>query len=138
MNDMTGEGAWKRLGELLMQRRLHLGQRNRAQFARDNGISDRLLSDIENGKRTNYDRATLVLIEGMYGWAGGSVAAVLAGRRPTTVTPAEVLQPTGDNSDALLLERPIGVSDEAWASLKDKMAADYRFWLGTQRPDDDA
>lgn len=86
---------WKRLAELLEQRRVALGYPKRQPFAKAHGLShDRTLSDLENARRTNYDSATLAQVEQIYRWVSGSIAAVLQGGAPV-VLPESV----GPNSD---------------------------------------
>jgi hypothetical protein len=41
-----------------------------------------VIFDIERAKRTNFREPVLAAIEAAYQWAPGSIAAVLAGRRP--------------------------------------------------------
>lgn len=84
MSDMDNQDAWERLGELLLERRLELGAPKRAPFAEENGFkNDRVLFDLEKGRRANYDSATLRHVERAYGWEAGSIRRVLAGGRPT-------------------------------------------------------
>lgn len=81
------DDAWKRLGELLVARRVDLGHPRRLTWARDVlGLSnDRIQSDLENGRRSNYDNATLAQVEQQYQWAPGSIRAVLGGGDPTPI-----------------------------------------------------
>lgn len=76
--------AWKRLGQLLVQRRTELGYPKRLPWVRDVlGLSnDRIQSDLENARRDNYDQATLYLVEQQYQWEPGSIEKVLAGGQP--------------------------------------------------------
>lgn len=76
--------AWIRLGRLLEQRRVMMDSRysNLALFAEERGINYRMAWDIEQGRRTNYRRATRLAIDVAYGWRPGSVDAVLEGRNP--------------------------------------------------------
>jgi len=76
--------AWKRLGALLVQRRIELAPRYRQRtvFAADVGIKWRLLHDIERAKRDSFTPETLAAVEVAYQWQPGSVARVLAGGNP--------------------------------------------------------
>lgn len=74
---------WQALGKASVARRIRLGYETREKFAQAAGISSRLLSDIENGKRTSYDPATLVKLEEALKWEAGSVDALLAGGAAT-------------------------------------------------------
>jgi hypothetical protein len=95
--------TWKRLGQLLEQRRVELDPRyrNLALFAEDRDLNYRLAWDIETGRRTNYRRPTLRAIEVAYGLEPGSVDTALAGgelkaapgaRETRRDDPAEALQ----------------------------------------------
>lgn len=72
---------WKRLGELLVRRRIELDPRysNRQLFASERGLNYRTVSDIERGRRDNYEDATVTSVEVAYGVAAGSVARALGG-----------------------------------------------------------
>lgn len=80
----ASKAAWRRLGQLLEQRRVELGTRyqNRALFATERGIDYRLSYDLESGARANYRRPTLAAVEVSYGWAAGSIQDVLSGGEP--------------------------------------------------------
>jgi hypothetical protein len=69
---------WKRLGELLVRQRIELDPRysNRQLFASERGLNYRTVSDIERGRRDNYEDATITAVEVAYHVAPGSVAAV--------------------------------------------------------------
>src|SRR5262249_54423906 len=81
--------AWQRLGDLLVQRRIQLNPRyrDRRRLASANGLSWRLLYDVERAKRTNFTTETLLAFEAAYRWAPGSVASVLAGGDPVPLPP---------------------------------------------------
>ena len=88
MPDTDDKAARQRLGRLLMQARVAQGlkDRNRALFARETGINERLLQDIETGYRGGYSYTTKLAIESAYNWAPGSIDAVMAGGLPTPAT----------------------------------------------------
>ena len=73
--------AWKRLGELLEQRRVQMNPQyaNLSRFAADREINYRLAWDVEHGERTNYRRPTLRAIEVAYGLMPGAIDMALAG-----------------------------------------------------------
>lgn len=89
------KGARKHLGDLLMQARVDLDVRykNRALFARERGLNYRLVQDIENAARDNFDPPTKLAIERAYGWAYGSINAVLAGGLPSLAAPSSGYDP---------------------------------------------
>jgi hypothetical protein len=92
---------WRRLGETIMARRVHLGHHSRESFARNSHLSSRILTDLERANRTSYDLSTFARLEQALGWAPGSVTAVLAGGNPK---PVETLPPDPD-LDPRSLER---------------------------------
>jgi hypothetical protein len=76
------EKARERAGELLQRRRsdLGFGGRRRRAFARDRGVNDRLLTDIENPQPgRNYLISSIQDIARAYGVTYESLAAVLRG-----------------------------------------------------------
>lgn len=80
---MTAAGdpqTWKRLGELLAQRRVDLDVRyaNLTRFSADRGLDYRLAWDVEHGARDNYRRPTLAAIESAYQLEPRSIEAYLA------------------------------------------------------------
>lgn len=82
----TSPPEWRRLADLLVQRRIQLGYRQRKDFAEASGLRhDRLLFDLENAKRTNFEAGTLAKFEQLYQWAPGSISAVLNGADPTPI-----------------------------------------------------
>lgn len=87
MDNVYPLGAWRRLGELLEQRRAQLGYgfRQRGQFLRDRGgppPSLKTLGRIERGERAFYPASTVALLERLYGFEPGSFEAVLRGGDP--------------------------------------------------------
>ena len=85
-----GKAARKRLGDLLIRRRVELDPRfrNRAEFQRATGIDYRLIQDLETGamNRQKYAPSTIALFEHAYRWEPGSFMRVLAGGDPVTLT----------------------------------------------------
>ncbi len=73
---------WQRLADYVVDARTGLGLRTREALAEQVGVSSRVLSDIENARRTNYDRATIAALERALGWGTGSVTRILAGGDP--------------------------------------------------------
>lgn len=73
------------MGKLLEQRRHDLGYRHLKTFAEEKGFkSTRVLSDLENAKRTNFSRGTLLEVEDAYAWVRGSIDSILNSGDPTT------------------------------------------------------
>lgn len=77
---------WQELGEHLTRRRLALGFSKRSDFAKHLRLThDRTLSDVENGRRSNYSAATLSQLEGWYQLAVRAIPNFLEGG-PTLVS----------------------------------------------------
>lgn len=71
---------WHSLGEQLVRRRIELGYPKRTEFARHLRLThDRTLSDIENGRRSNYSAATIGQVENYYGLAIRAIPDFLEG-----------------------------------------------------------
>lgn len=84
---------WKRLGKYVVARRVKLGYKQRGDFATAVQFSYRLLSDIETGRRSNYDAATIARLEDALGWETGSVFSVAADGEPTLAGQATARTP---------------------------------------------
>lgn len=78
--------GWVRLGQRIRAERATRWRFQR-DFAQTTGLSTRVLSDLENGRRGRYLPETLGVVEERLGWAPGSCERVVAGMEPT---PAEV------------------------------------------------
>lgn len=83
---------WERLGQMLQSRRaeIHPKWARRSVFCRQRGLNYRLVFDVENAARTNFEPTTLRAFEVAYGLAEGSIDAALHGGQ---FTPVEI-QPT--------------------------------------------
>lgn len=73
---------WQRLGKYVLARRVKLGFKQRGDFAAALGISARVVSDIENGRRGNFDAVTIASLEDVLGWETGSAQGVAEGGEP--------------------------------------------------------
>lgn len=79
------------LAKAIVTRRLELGFETAKDLAEDAGVSSRLLSDIENGKRDTYSKRSCYLLEQALGWELGSIKNILAdGGEPIEVKPLTV------------------------------------------------
>jgi transcriptional regulator with XRE-family HTH domain len=74
---------WERLGSYVVARRVKLGFKQRGDFASAVGVSTRVISDIENGRRGNFDAVTIASLEEALGWETGSFASVAEGGEPS-------------------------------------------------------
>lgn len=93
---MHSQAAWKRLAELLKQRRGQI-ESNASRFAEKTGLHSRIIYDIEHAKRTNFRAPKLAEIEAAYQWQAGSIQRVLEGGDPT---------PLGDDAAVPAAPRP--------------------------------
>jgi transcriptional regulator with XRE-family HTH domain len=106
--------GWERLGAAVVARRVELGMLTREQLVEKSGMSRRLLSDIENGRRTSYDPATLARVEQALQWLPGTVDRILA----------EGDAQAGDVGDADPLLRELGamLADDSPLPADDRQA----------------
>lgn len=79
MSPSATPASWKRLGELLIRRRVELDPRyqNRSTFSTERGLDYRLAYDIEEARRTNFRKGTLAGIANAYAVTPDSLLAVL-------------------------------------------------------------
>jgi transcriptional regulator with XRE-family HTH domain len=75
--------GWERLGQRIVAERAKRWRFQR-DFAHATGLSTRVLSDLENGRRRRYHSETLAVIEERLGWAPGSCEQIVNGLEPTT------------------------------------------------------
>ncbi len=133
-----------------MRRRVELDPRytNRRTFTRDRGIDYRIASDMEAGRRGNYEAATLAAAELAYRLAPGSLATALAGGElefepvaaPASLRPVPDLPPSGTPAererDRLLAEYPDDEVLRVIAGQTGKkvsmVVAEMLDWRGTQ------
>jgi hypothetical protein len=98
---MASTPDWIKMGEKLVRRRIELDPRyvNRQLFATERGVSYRIATDIEKGRRANYEQGTIAAIEVAYSVTPGSIARALAGGElepqpaPAEAGPAAALAP---------------------------------------------
>lgn len=96
---VTEEQAWKRLGSLIIDRRVALGMKTSKSLAEAAGVTPRLIGDLENGRRSSYAAATKAAIEQALQWQAGTVESILAGGQPT-----EPASPNPLSSDPTVME----------------------------------
>ena len=77
-----GMPDWVRLGKYVVARRVELGFEQRVDFAAAAQITTRVISDLENGRRGNFDPVTVSKLEKTLGWETGSLQRVAAGGEP--------------------------------------------------------
>jgi hypothetical protein len=70
---------WEKLAVAVRDRRRELGFRTREAFAEATDLSPRVLGDIENARRDNYDTKTIQKLEAALQWARGRVLDLLRG-----------------------------------------------------------
>jgi hypothetical protein len=90
----TASPAWERLGEQLVRRRIEVDPRysNRQLFADERGVNYRSISDIERGRRDNYEDATIASLEVAYAVRPGSIRRAVDGGdlEPLQAAPARL------------------------------------------------
>jgi hypothetical protein len=126
MPAVADRAAWVRLGKMLEQRRVCLDPRysNLSLFAEERGINYRMAWDAEQAKRINYRRATRLAIDIAYGWAPGSVDAVLAGGEPAVAGAAR--EPDPELVAECRYEQRILASPEGTPELKKAIIRAHR------------
>jgi transcriptional regulator with XRE-family HTH domain len=80
----VAKGDWTSVGVAVRAARTARWRR-REDFARATGLSTRLISDLERGRRDNYSDETKALIENTLLWEPGSLDRVAAGGQPRQV-----------------------------------------------------
>lgn len=142
---------WKRLGGLLVRRRIELDPRysNRQLFAAERGLNYRTVSDIERGRRDNYENGTITALEVAYRVTPGSVGRALAGgdleplraRPPLRPVPADQPPaPAGSPSEAERARLIAGYPDDEVLQVIGRqrgkkasmVVAEMLEWLDTQ------
>lgn len=77
---MKGE---QELGRAVAARRVQLGMRTAKQLAERSGLSTRLISDVESGRRDSYAKASLEALNRALEWPPGAAEHILqTGVRP--------------------------------------------------------
>jgi hypothetical protein len=73
--------AWKRLGDLLTQRRVDLDARytRRRTFCDETGVDYRVVSDLERARRTNFSTPMIAQLEAAYQLTRGNIGRILHG-----------------------------------------------------------
>lgn len=93
---------WQRLGKYVVARREELGYKQRGDIASAVGVSTRVMSDIENGRRGNFDPVTVAALERVLGWETGSAHRIAAGGEPRLrAQPTRADQPTSDEIEMI-------------------------------------
>ncbi len=82
----TITGMWEQVADRIRERRAEL-RLTRAQLADAARVSARLLGDLENARRANYDGRTLAQVELALGWRRGAFARIGHGQEPELANP---------------------------------------------------
>lgn len=118
-----GAAARRRLGQRVRRRRTDLGL-TQQQLADMAELGVNTIASIENGNPAR--ELNLARLNRALGWEEGSWVIVLEGGEPIISEPGETAEPAIDPMDGI--ERPPGLTDEAWVALRDKFMADIEFW----------
>jgi len=80
---MTGDmTAPQRLAERIRARRRELGGMTKRRLARESGLGDSAIQDLERGERDNYRETTLIAVSRALGWTEDSAQRILDGYEP--------------------------------------------------------
>jgi len=71
--------TWKQVGSQLRRQRIELGYSDRQSFVDAHGLKYRIINDLENGKRDNYEMDTLIAAEVAYRVVPGLLKPALDG-----------------------------------------------------------
>ena len=89
LDDMDDYGhspeAWRRLGQIVRQRRIELGFGSQASLAAEGGPSLSVVNKIETGRGRDYTDRVIIPLEDRLGWRRGSFRAILSGGDPICV-----------------------------------------------------
>ncbi|SNS57610.1 hypothetical protein SAMN05443665_100671 [Actinomadura meyerae] len=88
--DMPGHppAAWRRLGQMVRQRRIELGFGSQASLAAEGGPSLSVVNKIETGRGRDYTDRVIIPLEDRLGWRRGSFRSILDGGEPVLVDAA--------------------------------------------------
>lgn len=132
-----GTNQAERLGQLVVARRIQLGMRTSVALAEVAGLTPRVISDLELGRRSNFSASTKAQIEGALKWHTGSIDDALKGGEPRPIRGARLsglLQTRSDdnpdsgaNSLPALAERRERIREgvDAHRKLFSEMLAEY-------------
>lgn len=109
-----GTNEAERLGQLVVARRIQLGLRTSVALAEAAGLTPRVISDLELGRRSNFSASTRAQIEGALKWHTGSIDDALKGREPRPIRGAGLsdLLPPRTELDATSSRPTLGPSEQ--------------------------
>jgi hypothetical protein len=139
--------AWRRLGQIVRQRRIELGFGSQASLAAEGGPSLSVVNKIETGRGRDYTDRVIIPLEDRLGWRRGSFRAILEGGDPVCVdapapAPAAPAPAAEDGNDGNYPEEVVGDpflrfiwdAPESLADDEDKWAAVTGVLLKRMRP----
>ncbi|MEU5992386.1 helix-turn-helix transcriptional regulator [Spirillospora sp. NPDC047418] len=149
MDDMDALGhppeAWRRLGQIVRQRRIELGFGSQASLAAEGGPSLSVVNKIETGRGRDYTDRVIIPLEDRLGWRRGSFRTILDGGDPVSAdatAPATAAPATEHTQDGNYPEEVVGDAflrfiwdaPESLADDEDKWAAVTGVLLKRMRP----
>lgn len=137
--------AWRRLGQMVRQRRIELGFGSQASLAAEGGPSLSVVNKIETGRGRDYTDRVIIPLENRLGWRRGSFRAILDGGEPVCVdasAPAPAAPAAEHGNDGNYPEEVVGDpflrfiwdAPESLADDEDKWAAVTGVLLKRMRP----
>ncbi|MEV4671807.1 MULTISPECIES: helix-turn-helix domain-containing protein [Actinomadura] len=136
--------AWRRLGQIVRQRRIELGFGSQASLAAEGGPSLSVVNKIETGRGRDYTDRVIIPLEDRLGWRRGSFRAILDGGEPVRLDAATAAAaPAAEHShDGNYPEEVVGDpflrfiwdAPESLADDEDKWAAVTGVLLKRRRP----
>ncbi|QKW34287.1 hypothetical protein HUT06_09810 [Actinomadura sp. NAK00032] len=139
--------SWRRLGQIVRQRRIELGFGSQASLAAEGGPSLSVVNKIETGRGRDYTDRVIIPLEDRLGWQRGSFRSILDGGEPVCLdaaaAPPATAAPAAEHShDGNYPEEVVGDpflrfiwdAPESLADDEDKWAAVTGVLLKRRRP----
>lgn len=112
------------LAENVRKRRIDLGYRKIKDFAKEVGVTPRLIGEIENARRDSYSPTTLQALDSELGWTQGTSARLLAGTTDLPELSSESIYNESDCGVTLGLSEYLKAVEEGISFLQ-KFKADF-------------
>lgn len=119
--------AGQHLGSQLIRRRIELdpAYRNRRVFTDERGLDYRVVSDIETGRRSNFEGGTITALEVAYSIAPGSIRAAMAGSELRPISAPEGASERGNPDSELEALVPLLIEVVDKPTLREALRATW-------------